>query len=153
MSMKVSMLLKKCQDIEYTSDLWAYVEIEEYNSEEIEYLFDHIDDNGQIHELVDGLIDIYNYGLRQWAVDNYNWVEEAISEGLCEGVDDYHKLIQCGQYVYYRDLVYNELGDIKDYLLDNCCDDCNTTGHLEVTTKDGEEIQPCQNCNYIHHES
>ena len=62
-------------------------------------LYDHLDWDGSIHEIIDGNIEIYNYPLRQWAVDNWEYVEDAISEGLTEGVTDYHKLIQWGQYV------------------------------------------------------
>ena len=58
--------------------------------------------DGSVHEWVDGMIDIYYHDLRKWAVDNYEYIEEAMDEGLCEGVTDFHKLIQCGQYVYYR---------------------------------------------------
>ena len=65
-------------------------------------LIDLIDYDGSLHELIDGEIDLYNYDLRVWAVDNYDYVELAIEEGLTEGVTDYHKLIQIGQYCYYR---------------------------------------------------
>ena len=55
--------------------------------------------SGGVDEIIDSHIDIYNYDLRQWAVDNYNFIEDAMDEGLAEGVTDFHKLIQCGQYV------------------------------------------------------
>ena len=32
-------------------------------------------------------------------VDSHAFIDEAIDEGLCEGVTDFHKLIQCGQYM------------------------------------------------------
>jgi len=67
-------------------------------------LYNHLEYDGSVHELVDSYIDIYNDSLREWAVDNYHYVERAIDEGLCEGVTDFHQLIQSGQYVYYRDL-------------------------------------------------
>ncbi len=62
-------------------------------------LYDHLDYDGSMHELIDSSIDIYYHAIREWAVDNWEYVEEAISEGLTEGVSDYHKLIQWGQYV------------------------------------------------------
>ena len=65
-------------------------------------LYEHLDYDGSVHELIDSSIDIYYYSIRQWAVDNWEFVEEAIEEGLCEGVTDYHKLIQSGQYVSLR---------------------------------------------------
>ena len=58
-----------------------------------------LDYDGRLHEIIDGNIDIYYYDIRKWAVDNWEFVEDAIEGGLCEGVSDYHQLIQIGQYV------------------------------------------------------
>jgi hypothetical protein len=69
-------------------------------------LYQHLDYDGSVYELVDGYIDIDHHALREWAVDNYHYVVQAMDEGLCEGVTDFHKLIQCGQYVYYNELSY-----------------------------------------------
>ena len=66
-------------------------------------LYQHLEYDGSLHELIDSSIDIYYCDLREWAVDNWEFVEEALNEGLCEGVSDYHKLIQCGQYVSLRE--------------------------------------------------
>lgn len=65
-------------------------------------LYDQLDYSGGIHEIIDSHIDIYNYDLRKWAVDNWEWVEEAMAEGIAGGDDDYHKLIQGGQYMALR---------------------------------------------------
>lgn len=65
-------------------------------------IIDALDYDGRLHEIIDSYICIYYYELRQWAVDNWEFVEEAMEEGLCEGVSDYHKLIQIGQYVSLR---------------------------------------------------
>jgi len=62
-------------------------------------LFEHLDYDGGIHQLIDSSVDIYYYDLRKWAVDNYGFIEQAMEEGLCEGVTDFHALIQYGQYV------------------------------------------------------
>ena len=35
-----------------------------------------------------------------------------MEEGLCEGVTDFHKLIQMGQYVYYRNEANEALEEI-----------------------------------------
>ena len=80
-------------------------------------LYDHLDWDGSIHEIIDGHIEIYNYPLRQWAVDNWEHIEQAIDDGLTDGIgNDYHRLIQCGQFVKLseeaRQIVeelYNEL--------------------------------------------
>ena len=62
-------------------------------------LYEALDYDGSVNELIDSNIDIYYYQLRQWAVDNWAYVEDAISEGLTDGCTDYHKLIQWGQYM------------------------------------------------------
>ena len=62
-------------------------------------LYDHLDYDGGVHQIIDSNIDIYYYSLRQWAVDNYEYIEQALDEGLAEGVTDFHKLIQCGQFM------------------------------------------------------
>ena len=85
-------------------------------------LYEHLDYDGSIHALIDSDIDIYYYDLRKWAVDNWQFVEEAIEEGLCEGVSDYHKLIQAGQYMRLREdaqRYVEELYDDQDGILFN----------------------------------
>ena len=62
-------------------------------------LYDHLDYAGGLHEIIDSHIEIYSYDLRKWAVDNWEWVEEAMDSGIAGGDDDYHKLIQGGQYM------------------------------------------------------
>jgi hypothetical protein len=62
-------------------------------------LYEYLNEGGEIDSIIDSSIDIYYYDLRKWAVDNYDWIDEAIDEGLCEGVTDFHKLIQCGQWL------------------------------------------------------
>lgn len=79
---------------------------------------DRLDYDGSLHELIDGKIDIYYYPIRQWAVDNWEWVEEAIEEGLCEGETDYHKLIQGGQYLYYRNQMNQEVEEVTQAIND-----------------------------------
>jgi hypothetical protein len=78
-------------------------------------LVDALDYDGTLHEIIDGNIDIYNYDLRKWAVDNWEFVEEAIEEGLTEGLSDYHKLIQMGQYIALR----GEANDIVESIYDD----------------------------------
>lgn len=88
---------------EQIKDLIDYKELDITEYKDAWELYDALDYDGSVHELVDGMIDIYYYDIRKWAVDNYNYVEDAIEEGLTEGVTDYHQLIQIGQYVYYRE--------------------------------------------------
>jgi hypothetical protein len=75
-------------------------------------LYDHLDYDGSIHGIVDSHIDIYYYDLRKWAVDNYGYIEEALEEGLVEGVTDFHKLIQCGQFVQLTEQAHRYIEEL-----------------------------------------
>jgi hypothetical protein len=67
-------------------------------------LYEHLDYNGGVHEIIDSNIDVYNYDLRKWSVDNYEWIEWAMEEwGFSAGGTDFHKLIQCGQFMALQD--------------------------------------------------
>ncbi len=84
-------------------------------SDFITYLQDDINDNGAIDELIDRNIDIYYYDLRQWSVDNYDYIDNYIEEfGTTE--IDFHKLIQGGQYMYYSGKINDELSDMVDFI-------------------------------------
>lgn len=81
-------------------------------------IIDALDYDGRLHEIIDSYICIYYYELRSWAVDNWEFVEEAIQEGLCEGVSDYHKLIQAGQYVSLRQDALDAVESIYNDFID-----------------------------------
>ena len=103
-------------DFVTNDDLFKEIELEDYNDIEdtnlSRYPYDYI------HELADGRVEIYYYKIRQWAVDNWRYVEYAMEEGLAEGVTDYHKLIQIGQYYKIEqdlmDDLYHLIEEIKD---------------------------------------
>jgi hypothetical protein len=106
---------KKTKD--YDTDLLSLF-AQCYDNDEIETLDFHevrerLDYSGGLHELIDGKIEIYNYELRKWAVENYEYVEDAISEGLSDGTD-FHQLIQSGQYLFYSQEVNKDLGQLVD---------------------------------------
>jgi len=72
-------------------------------------------DDDMLTEMVDSYIEIYNYPLRQWMVDNYEWVEDAISEGLVDTNNfDIHKACIAGQYLQIKDNVYTCLSNIEE---------------------------------------
>lgn len=75
-------------------------------------LYDLLEYDGSLHELIDMSIDIYYFDLRKWSVDNYAYIEDAMEEGLLEGVTDFHKLIQGGQYVAARQEMYQVVEEI-----------------------------------------
>lgn len=75
-------------------------------------LFDLLEYDGSLHELIDSSIDIYYFDLRKWSVDNWSHIEDAMEEGLLEGVTDFHKIIQGGQYVAARQEMYQVVEEI-----------------------------------------
>ena len=83
------------------------IDISEYDDSS--ELYSAIDYNGTMHEIIDGHIDIYYIDLRKWAVDNYNYVEQANEEGLGTNGKDYHKDIQAGQYIELQGEAYKEI--------------------------------------------
>ena len=82
-------------------------------------LYDLLDYSGRLHEIIASHIDIYYYDLRVWAVDNWKYVEEALEEGMCEGENDYHNMLQAGQYIALSedarccvDVLFNEYNGV-----------------------------------------
>lgn len=71
-----------------------------------------------LSEYVDGMIDIYNHDLREWAVGYWDWVEEAILQGVADGYAEadhcYHRAIMAGQYVYYSAAAAEAIEEIFD---------------------------------------
>jgi len=94
------------------------IEVLEYQEFEDlkEWLGDGVNDSGGVDEIVDSLIDIYNYDLREWAVDNYGYIEEAIDEFGTPDKFDYHGAIQLGQYFYYSKYVNECIDSMVEYL-------------------------------------
>lgn len=63
-----------------------------------------------ISEIADSNVDIYTYDLFEWAKTNYEWVEEAISQGLCDMSNpDIPKMLQAGQYEQNTSDLYEHL--------------------------------------------
>ena len=91
------------------------LEIEVDELKDIDSYFDSLDDDGKLHEFIDGQIDLYTADLWKWSADNYTYINEAINEGLVDTSNfDMISAIQAGQYVYYRDLVYTSLQTVRD---------------------------------------
>lgn len=81
----------------------------------VDWLEDDVSDT--ISELADSKVDIYNYDLRKWSVDNYNYIEDAISEfGVDTKNPNFHKMIQSGQYLAYSNEFYALVSEFKDYI-------------------------------------
>jgi len=113
------------KELSETDTMIALLEVIDYKGADIDFnditdacdINEILDYDGSIHEKVDGLIDIYYHDLRKWSVDNYSYIEDAIEEGLCEGVTDFHKLIQMGQYVYYREQMSESINELYDAII------------------------------------
>jgi hypothetical protein len=96
-----------------------------YTFESLYDLMDCLNDRGsyylgdKISEYCDGMIDIYYYDLRKWAVDNYGYIEEAVDEfGIGEKFD-FHGVIQQGQYFAYTQEMYELVSEFLDYIENN----------------------------------
>jgi hypothetical protein len=111
-------LLKEYKINVVHDDLYRYIELSNSpDADELEEIHDTIDDNGQVHEYVDGLIDIYYYDLRVWAIHNFHRIQDAMEEGLAGGITDFHELIQCGQYHAYDQEVWEEINEAMTQLI------------------------------------
>jgi hypothetical protein len=97
-------------------DLIEYKDIDINEFDDVHSLFDELDYDGSFHQLIDSQIDIYNYDLRKWAVDNWQYIEEAKDQGLVSDDADYHQQIQSGQYVYYSEQAHEALQEVFDEL-------------------------------------
>lgn len=116
--------LLKLSDIDFKTDfLHDYAEHIEFK--DLSELYQYLDGNDhnyiqdQISESADSSVDIYYYDLRKWAVDNYQYIEEAIDEMGAPVPFDFHKAIQYGQYKYYSEAIYEDVNKFKKYLENN----------------------------------
>ena len=108
---------------EYTGEFLDKTDLQDLLSnqkfEDFQELVDWLEDDAsdRISELADSKVDIYYYDLRKWSVDNYNYIEDAISEfGVDTKNPDFHKMIQMGQYLAYSNEFYALVYEFKDYI-------------------------------------
>ena len=102
------------------NDLWDLINFRGGKFEDITELKDYLNNDDLsdfINELSDSKVDVYNYDLRKWVVDNYNYIEDAVSEYGYDYHDfDFHKIIMMGQYLAFNN-EFNKLKyDFVDYL-------------------------------------
>lgn len=92
-----------------------------------------------ITEIADNEIDIYTYNLFEWAKTNYEWVEEAIAQGLCDTSNpDIIKMLQAGQYEQNSSDLYNHLdASILNFCLNYIHYDL---GHETMTQEQFDEL-------------
>lgn len=111
---------------EYTGEFLDKTDLQDLLSNQkfgdFQELVDWLEDDASdtISELADSKVDIYYYELRKWSVDNYSYIEDAISEfGVDTKNPDFHKMIQSGQYYAYSNEFYTLASEFKDYIEDN----------------------------------
>lgn len=108
---------------EYTGEFLDKTDLQDLLSNQefgdFQELVDWLEDDasGTISELAESKVDIYYYDLRKWSVDNYNYIEDAISEfGVDTKNPDFHALISQGQYYAYSNEFYTLVQEFKDYI-------------------------------------
>ena len=101
------------EDLMYGIEFSSFSELIDYlNGDDNNYISD------KITELSDSMVDIYYYILREWSVNNYNYIEDAISEfGVDTKNPDFHKMIQMGQYLAFSTEFYSMVDEFKDYIV------------------------------------
>lgn len=92
-----------------------------------------------ISEIADSEIDIYTYNLFEWAKTNYEWIEEAIAQGLCDtSKPDVIKMLQAGQYEQNTSDLYEHLDAI---MLNFCLNYIKyDLGHETMTQEQFDEL-------------
>ena len=107
-------ILDKCGlsfETSFLDEKMTYNEFNDFNE-----LVEWLDSNDDSHEYADSMVDIYYYDLRNWAVENYEYIEEAIDELGAPEPFDFHKAIQYGQYHKYCQDIYEDCQEFKAYL-------------------------------------
>ena len=61
-------------------------------------------------------IDIYNYNLRKWAVDNWHFIDEAREMGFISENADYHQCIQSGQFLAFEQEAHQHIEELFNEL-------------------------------------
>ena len=108
---------------EYTGEFLDKTDLQDLISNQkfgdFQELVDWLEDDASamISELAGSKVYIYNYNLRKWSVDNYKYIEDAISEFEVDTENpDFHKMIQSGQYLAYSNEFYTLVSEFKDYI-------------------------------------
>lgn len=90
--------------------------------EDFNYLIDYLEENDNnyigdnISSLSDSKVDIYYHSLREWAVDNYSYIEDAMDEYGTPDKFDFHNCIAQGQYYAYNNEFYVLISEFKEYI-------------------------------------
>tara|TARA_R110002126_G_scaffold66458_1_gene168997 strand:- start:39 stop:413 length:375 start_codon:yes stop_codon:yes gene_type:complete len=118
-------------------DAIEYKEINLADLTDASELYETLTYDGTLYEIAEGFVDVYYYNIRQWAVDNYEWVETAIQEGLVDMENfDFHTAIQAGQRLMLEDEARDFVEEIyTEYLMKQELAECSTVNPLEEVTE------------------
>ena len=75
-------------------------------------LYEALEYDGSLHELIDGSVDIYTRNLWQWAADNYEYVDQALDEGLADASNGILSCLSAGQYIQLQEQANEALEEI-----------------------------------------
>lgn len=81
-------------------------------------------------EVSDSFVDIYYSDIWENSRHIDDYIDSALEDGLCQDVNDVYKIMQIGQYEYYRTLLNNNEKDIMFNIAINYLN----------STKDDEEV-------------
>lgn len=93
-------------------ELIQYKEFNLADYSDVYELHDALDYDGSLHELIDGNIEIYTHKLWQWAAENYEYVDQAIEEGLANLSSGIISCLQAGHYMQLSEEANEALEEI-----------------------------------------
>ena len=92
-----------------------------------------------VSEIADSNVDIYTSDLWSWAASNYEWVDEAVSDGLVDtGSFDIVGAIRAGQYLANESEIYEGM---EDAVLCVIFTELWERGHETIPEDAAEEIE------------
>lgn len=93
-------------------ELIKYKELDLSDYSDVHDLHEALDYGGSLHELIDGNIEIYTHKLWAWASQNYEYVDQAIDEGLANLSSGIVSCLQAGHYVQLTEEANEALEEI-----------------------------------------
>lgn len=93
-------------------DLIKYKEFNLADYNDAHDLREALDYDGSLHELIDNSIEIYTHKLWQWAAENYEYVDQAIDDGLADLSSGIVSALQAGQFLQLTEEANGALDEI-----------------------------------------
>jgi hypothetical protein len=93
-------------------ELIQYKELNLADYSDVSDLHEALDYDGSLHELIDGNIEIYTHKLWAWAAENYEYVDQAINEGLASLTSGIVSCLQAGHFMQLSEEANEALEEI-----------------------------------------